>query len=109
MKNPRPLRLVGSTLKPGLLAGLLAALLLGVATKSHAYTNTFDTPDALNGWVHWWGAATTTLQFDPSTDVDGNANSGSMRVGVNFSRSHGADNQFSIWGSFSGSPNSWNQ
>jgi hypothetical protein len=71
------------------------------------YVQNFDTADALAGWVHWWGGATETREFDPTKDANGSPNSGAMKVTVPYSRSLGGDNQFSMWGSFSGSPNSW--
>jgi hypothetical protein len=41
-------------------------------------------------------------------DADGNPGSGSMKVTVPYNRSLGGENQFSMWGSFSGTPESWN-
>src|SRR5688572_18954296 len=89
----------------------VAALLLGAAvlmtsTSARAYTNTFDTAASINGWVHWWGGAMETREFDDLMDADGNATSGSMKVTVPFNRML-ADNQFSMWGSFSGMPETW--
>jgi len=88
---------------------LAAALLVMSAASNiaHAYTNSFDTLDSTNGWVHWWGGARETIAWDPNMDADGNLTSGALAVSVPFSRSLGGDNQFSMWGSFSGVPNSW--
>jgi hypothetical protein len=86
---------------------VLIALTLLAAISARAYTNSFDTASSTNGWVHWWGGARENVFFDPTVDADGNPASGSMQVSVPFSRSLGGDNQFSMWGSFSGIPNSW--
>jgi hypothetical protein len=73
------------------------------------YVQNFDSADALSGWAHWWGGATEAREFDAAKDAGGNPNSGSMKVTVPYNRSLGGDNQFSMWGSFSGSANSWTQ
>ena len=88
-----------------LAAGLLA--ILAGSNIAQAYTNSFDTLDSTNGWVHWWGGARETIAWDPNMDADGNVASGALAVSVPSSRSLGGDNQFSMWGSFSGIPNSW--
>src|SRR6185503_2716761 len=83
------------------------AATVAASISAHAYTNTFDTAASTNGWVHWWGGAREGVLFDPTLDADGNPASRSMQITVPFSRSLGGDNQFSMWGSFSGVPNSW--
>ena len=85
------------------------AATVAASISAHAYTNSFDTAASTNGWVHWWGGARESVLFDPSLDADGNPASGSMQITVPFSRSLGGDNQFSMWGSFSGIPNSWTE
>ena len=93
---------------PRITLGLaLLTALLASSNFARAYTNSFDTADSASGWAHWWGAVRPTTAWDPSMDADGNPNSGALAVAVPFSRSHGGDNQFSMWGSFSGIPNSW--
>lgn len=92
-----------------MLVATILQLTSSILPAADSYTNSFDTADSLNGWAHWWGAAMETRQFDATMDADGNPNSGSMRVQVPYSRALGGDNQFSMWGSFSGSPNSWTQ
>jgi hypothetical protein len=87
-------------------AALFAASICARAADN--YTNAFDTADSINGWAHWWGNATETREFDPSMDADGNPNSGSMKVSVQYNRANG-DNQFSMWGSFSGTAGTWTQ
>jgi hypothetical protein len=110
MKNTSGLSLLRSGNWSWPVLGFWSVLMLIAASINvRAYTNTFDTADSLNGWVHWWGAAMETRDWDPNMDADGNPNSGSLMVTVPFNRANGGDNQFSMWGSFSGTPNSWNQ
>lgn len=101
------------TLGPRSMVAVLAAATLPILapelSAADSYTNAFDTADSINGWTHWWGAAMETREFDPTMDADGNPNSGSMKVQVPYSRANGGDNQFSMWGSFSGSPGTWTQ
>ena len=88
-------------------AFLVAAAAFAGSNVVHAYTNSFDTAASTNGWVHWWGGARETVAFDPNMDAGGDPASGALAVSVPFSRSLGGDNQFSMWGSFSGVPESW--
>ena len=42
----------------------LAAALLAILAASnlaHAYTNSYDTLESNNGWIHWWGGARETI------------------------------------------------
>jgi hypothetical protein len=83
------------------------AILLALPGISRAYTNTFESAEDISGWVKWWGGTTPTFQFDGNKDADGNGDSGALMITVPYSKDLGGDNQFSIWGSFSGTPNSW--
>jgi hypothetical protein len=93
--------------KSCILSLLITLTVLALSTNAFAYTNSFDTAASTNGWVHWWGGARESVRFDPGLDANGDPASGSLQITVPFSRSLGGDNQFSMWGSFSGTPNSW--
>jgi hypothetical protein len=57
--------------------------------------DTFDNASDVSQWSHWWGAAVWALEFDPSVDADGDPESGSMKVTIDFDlAAHTGDNQF---------------
>jgi hypothetical protein len=57
--------------------------------------NFFDTISEVSQWSHWWGKTATTLEFDPTVDAGNDANSGSMKITINWDlAANGGDNQF---------------
>jgi hypothetical protein len=75
---------------------LTAGLSGAVAATEDLIVNKFDQATEVADWARWWGAAPQSYEFDPAVDAAGNANSGSLRVTVNFDRpAYGGDNQFS--------------
>ncbi len=50
-------------------------------------------------WSNWFGGAFQSLSWDSTTDADGSANSGSMKILANFS---GTNNQFTVINGFNG-------
>ncbi|HYE33656.1 MAG TPA: hypothetical protein VEH27_19710 [Methylomirabilota bacterium] len=74
--------------------GLLSA---NVTAAETILVNGFDDETEAAQWVHWWGAPSRTIEFDPTADSKGNANSGSLKLSVDFDiAAHGGDNQFSF-------------
>src|ERR1035438_2323314 len=85
-------------------------LLLGFLSlrPAHAQTVTnvidaFNTNSYLNGsitniWSNWFGGAFQSLSFDPTSDANGNPNSGSMKIVCNFP----ANDQFTVFNGFGG-------
>ena len=63
--------------------------------------DTFDSEDEVSRWSRWWGAAQQTYEFDPSTDANNNAASGSLKatIGLDLAANTG-DNQFALVGGF---------
>ncbi len=65
-------------------------------------TNSIFATNGLAGAWHWWGGATTTTYFDPSTDAGGDLTSGSIKFEVTWPTGSGADYQYSIGLALSG-------
>ncbi len=78
-------------------AAALVAAGQPVRAQDNYIVNAFDSEDEVLQWVHWWGNADTVMEWDPTVDADGNANSGSMKVTINFDlAAYGNENQFAV-------------
>jgi len=84
--------------KPGC-GVLLAASCLAISPAAQAtpdlIIDTFDTASSASAWSRWWGNAPQTYTWDGTVDAAGNANSGSLKVTVDFNlAAYGGENQF---------------
>jgi hypothetical protein len=78
--------------------GLGLAACISTARAADDYVvDTFDSSGSAGQWSRWWGSAGQSFAWDGAVDANGNANSGSLKVTINFNlASYSGDNQFAI-------------
>jgi hypothetical protein len=85
---------------PALASFILLAGNLKAGAAEDILANSFVDESEAATWIHWWGAPEWFLEFDPTQDADGDANSGSLKVTVNLDLDlYAGDNQFALRGS----------
>ena len=86
---------------------IIAALLSVLTADAQTVTNVieaFNTNSYLNGtitnkWSNWFGGAFQSLSFDPTSDANGNPQSGSLKIVSNFPTN---TDQFEVWNGING-------
>ncbi len=71
------------------------------AQNGQVTLSSYDDDASIAGVWDWWGGVQKEIVFDPSEDVDGNADSGAMKITLQFDESTG-DNQYAIGLSLAG-------
>jgi hypothetical protein len=91
------------TIRPNSLGALAvsALALLGATNTTRAVEdfiiNRFDTANEVSSFYRWWGNAPITMSWEGLVDADGNPNSGSLRVEVDFNLAlYTNENQFCV-------------
>jgi hypothetical protein len=74
-----------------------ASALIGGLQLSNMYegTNDYSLGYIGNIWANWFGSSLQTLTWDPTTDAQGNTNSGSLKIVASFDPVN--NTQFEIW------------
>ena len=85
---------------------MAAAALFAIVTSTQAQLpdktlNTFDANTSTAGLWLWWGGIQREFTWDASVDVNGNANSGSVKLSFVYDNSNG-DNQYCVGMSLAG-------
>ena len=62
-------------------------------------TNSYPGGTITNKWSNWFGNAFQSLSFDPASDANTNASSGSLKIVANFPVT---TDQFEVWNGISG-------
>ncbi len=62
-------------------------------------TNTYPNGSITNLWSNWFGGAFQSLSLDPTSDANGNPNSGSLKIVANFPTN---TDQFTVWNGYNG-------
>ncbi len=109
-RRPGQLQLLPASCPSRCVRSSLLALLAGLTVYSAAgqtvtnvidqfNTNAYPNGSITNKWSNWFGGAFQSLSLDPTSDANGNPNSGSLKIVANFPV---ATDQFVVWDGYSG-------